>query len=532
MALLADRMGRKPLRVGDSEQSRSRADAFPVDAAGALPVDGQLGTKNDPKDQPRPSVANDDLASRQSVQIPCAAVGGFFAAADAVAVVVASLFGAGGYQLLLSGVPFNLDLHIGAGLAAATLYILIGRSSGFYQVDALFSPRRNTRDIVWYWFLTSLLLAFLAFLFRIGVEFSRGSIMCFSILALPLLFASRDLMKMALASAVRHGRVQGRRVVTVGLRNELPALSQMDLLRRFGLTEVGRIELPSSGNWSLAANKSILALLDRALELARLGGAEEIVLAVSWTDARSIDLIRERFRNSPLPVQLLPDHKIRSLTSNPAFSLRRSFAIEVQRAPLSRLEQSAKRLLDILGAGIGLVLLSPLCVLTAVAIKLETRGPVFFLQKRTGFNGNLFTIFKFRTMTVMENGAEVVQATRNDPRITTLGGLLRATSIDELPQLLNVLLGNMSLVGPRPHAIAHDGYYGSLLSDYAFRHHVKPGITGWAQIHGCRGETAEVASMKKRLDFDLWYISNWSLGLDLLIIFRTVTEVIRRRNAY
>jgi lipopolysaccharide/colanic/teichoic acid biosynthesis glycosyltransferase len=141
-------------------------------------------------------------------------------------------------------------------------------------------------------------------------------------------------------------------------------------------------------------------------------------------------------------------------------------------------------------------------------------------------------IFKFRTMSVMEEGDSVTQVRRDDPRVTELGALLRATSIDELPQLLNVLRGDMSLVGPRPHAVAHDGYYGKLLCEYAFRQHVKPGITGWAQINGCRGETAQLGLMKNRVDFDLWYISNWNLGLDLVILFRTVFEVVRRRNAY
>jgi lipopolysaccharide/colanic/teichoic acid biosynthesis glycosyltransferase len=121
---------------------------------------------------------------------------------------------------------------------------------------------------------------------------------------------------------------------------------------------------------------------------------------------------------------------------------------------------------------------------------------------------------------------------RHDPRVSGFGAILRATSIDELPQLINVLLGDMSLIGPRPHALAHDGHYSRLLSEYAFRHHVKPGITGWAQIQGCRGRTEQVAQMKKRVDFDLWYINNWSVGLDLLILLRTFAEVLRRRNAY
>jgi undecaprenyl-phosphate galactose phosphotransferase/putative colanic acid biosynthesis UDP-glucose lipid carrier transferase len=347
-----------------------------------------------------------------------------------------------------------------------------------------------------------------------------------------MLFASRSLMKAALASAVKQGRVQGRRAVLVGLRQELAIINQADLLRRFGLTEVARVSFPNTGNWSLAANKAILASLDRALALARDRGAEEVVLALCWNDTRSIELIRERLRSSPLPIQLLPDQKIRNLIENPGFSVNRSFAIGIQRAPLSTPEQFAKRLFDIVGASIALVLLSPLILLTALAIKLDSPGPVLFRQQRSGFNAKRFMIFKFRTMTVMEDGENVTQATRHDPRISRFGAVLRATSVDELPQLFNVLLGDMSLIGPRPHAIAHDGYYGRLLSEYAFRHHVKPGLTGWAQVNGCRGGTAEVEQMKRRLDLDLWYINNWNLGLDLVISIRTLVEIVRRRNAY
>jgi Undecaprenyl-phosphate glucose phosphotransferase len=474
-------------------------------------------------------------SSRRTIpilQIPCAAIGALFAAADAGAIILASLIGAESYQLFISGAPWNLSFHVGAGVTAAVLYLLLGKSFGFYQPADIFALRRVAPRILWQWLLTSLLLALLAFLFRIGVEFSRGSIICFAVLALGSLFASRRLMKAALMSAVRQGRVQGRRVVVVGLRGELAAVGRADLLRRFGLTEVERIAFPSGGNWSLAANKGIIAALDRALSVARDRGAEEIVLALCWNDTRGIELIRERLRDSPLPVQLLPDQKVRYLTENPAFSVSSSLAIQMQRTPLSGLERFTKRALDITGACLGLIMLSPLMLLMALLIKLESPGPVLFRQQRSGFNAKQFAILKFRTMTVMEEGDGVTQATRNDPRVTELGALLRASSIDELPQLFNVLRGDMSLVGPRPHAVAHDGYYGKLLCEYAFRHHVKPGITGWAQIHGCRGATARVGLMKNRLDHDLWYINNWNLGLDVLILLRTFAEVVRHRNAY
>lgn len=472
------------------------------------------------------------LQKGPTLQIPCAAIGAIFAAADAGFIVLASLLGAEGYQLFVSGAPWNLDFHVGAGIAAAVIYLLIGRSSAFYQTVALFSARRYSSRIVWQWLLTSLLLALLAFLLKIGSEFSRGSIICFAVLALASLFASRNLMKATLTWAVSEGRVKGRRIVLVGLRDELAVVHKADLLRRFGVTEVERIAFPNHGNWSLSANKVILASLDQALVAARDRGAEEIVLALCWHDTRGIELIRDRLRDSPLPVQLLPDQRVRYLTENPAFSVSRSMSVEIQRAPLSEVEQFAKRVLDIVGASIGILILSPLMLLAALAIRLESPGPALFRQQRSGFNAKVFRIFKFRTMTVMEEGGAVAQAVRHDPRVTRFGAVLRASSIDELPQLFNVLLGNMSLVGPRPHAVAHDGYYGKLLSDYAFRHHVKPGITGWAQIHGCRGGTAEVEQMKKRLDFDIWYINNWNLGLDIVILLRTVLEVARPRNAY
>lgn len=186
---------------------------------------------------------------------------------------------------------------------------------------------------------------------------------------------------------------------------------------------------------------------------------------------------------------------------------------------------------------VGLALLAlmfflPIMVLTAVAVRLDSPGPVIFRQTRKGFNGRQFAIFKFRTMTVQENGPAVAQASRNDPRVTAIGRLLRSASIDELPQLLNVLKGDMSLVGPRPHALAHDEYFQKIVGDYAHRHHVKPGITGWAQCNGSRGATPTVEDISERVKLDLWYINNWSLWLDLQILIKTLFEVLRKRNAY
>jgi undecaprenyl-phosphate galactose phosphotransferase/putative colanic acid biosynthesis UDP-glucose lipid carrier transferase len=168
----------------------------------------------------------------------------------------------------------------------------------------------------------------------------------------------------------------------------------------------------------------------------------------------------------------------------------------------------------------------------AVLIKLDSRGPVLFRQTRVGFNGRTFRILKFRTMKTLEDGPEIRQATRGDDRVTSMGRWLRATSADELPQLINVLRGDMSLVGPRPHAVAHNGQYDVAIANYAARHRVKPGITGWAQVCGYRGETPTVDLMLKRVEHDLWYIDNWSFWLDAVILLRTLVALMRPQNAY
>jgi exopolysaccharide biosynthesis polyprenyl glycosylphosphotransferase len=192
---------------------------------------------------------------------------------------------------------------------------------------------------------------------------------------------------------------------------------------------------------------------------------------------------------------------------------------------------SVKRLFDLVLALLALGMLLPLMALIAAAIKLDSPGPVFFRQRRAGRHGRIFSIFKFRSMHVLEDGADVVQAKTADVRVTRIGRFLRRSSLDELPQLLNVVAGEMALVGPRPHALAHDEYYGNRIANYRRRQLVRPGITGWAQVNGARGATPRLSDMQVRIDFDLAYVERESFWLDLLILLRTPFEVLRRRNA-
>jgi exopolysaccharide biosynthesis polyprenyl glycosylphosphotransferase len=199
---------------------------------------------------------------------------------------------------------------------------------------------------------------------------------------------------------------------------------------------------------------------------------------------------------------------------------------------LSPAEAVVKRAFDLIVATLGLIILAPLFLAVAAVITMESPGPVIFRQLRHGFNNELIRIFKFRTMRSVEDGHNFTQATRNDPRITRFGSILRQTNIDELPQLFNVLLGEMSLVGPRPHPIALNESFQSSLSPLYRRHNVKPGLTGWAQVNGFRGQTDTLGKMQKRLEYDLYYIDHWSFFFDIQIIFMTLLSKEAYNNAY
>ncbi|MFZ2587752.1 MAG: undecaprenyl-phosphate glucose phosphotransferase [Alphaproteobacteria bacterium] len=206
------------------------------------------------------------------------------------------------------------------------------------------------------------------------------------------------------------------------------------------------------------------------------------------------------------------------------------------RRPLEGPARAMKRGLDIVVSALLIFLLAPVLLLAALAVKLSSPGPVFFKQKRNGFNGDEFGMYKFRSMRMGEAPKDAagkeMQATKEDPRITAVGRILRRTSIDELPQLLNILHGDMSLVGPRPHAVSHNTYYENLINRYASRHKMKPGLTGWAQVSGLRGETETVDKMAKRVEYDIWYIENWSFWMDIRILILTPLVVLFQKQAY
>jgi Undecaprenyl-phosphate glucose phosphotransferase len=445
---------------------------------------------------------------------------------DGGMIVAISLFAAIAYHFVfLSEFPL-IRPYLSTGIVAAIIFCSLTASAGLYNTAALLSWRRQTTYVLSFWLVVLLVLGLVFFLLKVGSSYSRGSLITFAILGFGLLLGSRFVALKILNDAMARGLFRGNRAILVGDHESLENLSRLEVLRKSGAREVARFELPPS------EHEFDLTVLDKAIEAARLIEAESVLLALKWGDASRRNFVCERLQALPIPVWLLPDPSISQLLSRPLRQSGSGFLVEIQRAPLSILELALKRTIDLVLGGLLIVGLAPLMVVVGLLIKLDSQGPVLFCQARKGFNGRVFDVYKFRTMTVLENGDAVRAAERNDPRVTRLGRILRATSIDELPQLVNVLRGQMSLVGPRPHAVAHDDGYGKLIANYAFRQHVKPGLSGWAQINGFRGSTIQIEQMERRVALDLWYIKNWSFFLDLKIVLLTCVELLRGRDAY
>jgi Undecaprenyl-phosphate glucose phosphotransferase len=478
------------------------------------------------------SKAPDLTASAQrTIAFSCEAIPYLLSTADALIILSAGLLGCFAYHWMSSTPIPDLSAYFALGLFASFIHVARLSGQGYYEFESAARPSVEVAEVTVAWLGTALLLAFFAFLFKIGGTFSRGAFLIFLVVAPIGLLAERKFAKFLMKMAVAHGAVGRRDVVLLGDARELDLLGPSDLLSFFGASEVHRFVLSTDQDVAVRRSKDAKTF-ETVASFIRSRSAKEILLALPWNDADGIEFVRDSIKALPVSAKLLPDAQTRTLSNYVSSARQRIVSLEIQRAPLSTTEQIVKRAMDLAVGLLALIFFIPIVALTALAIKLDGEGPVFFAQNRRGFNGRNFLMFKFRTMTVQENGETIEQATRNDPRVTKIGRLLRAASIDELPQLLNVIRGEMSLVGPRPHALAHDNYFEKLLQDYASRHHVKPGMTGWAQVNGLRGATPSREQIARRVEMDLWYINNWSLWLDIQILIKTFFEVLRKRNAF
>src|SRR6516165_931256 len=446
--------------------------------------------------------------------------------ADVILVVAVSLLAGIGYNYFFLGLipAANAIQTYGAiGVLTLTNVSAILAARGHYRVSNLVNFYRQAGDLIIIWTGVFLILTGVAFSLKVPANFSRGATLTFFALGLGGMIAWRRLLTQVLGHALSAGAFARRNVILIGERSRLAASQAISEIRRCGYTPIRTFEIEQEE--CVKGNKPSLQLratIEKAIEAARAESIAEVLLLIGWEQSWTIERITKMLSVLPLPVYLVPDENVVRFFGHRAINIGTTWAAEIQRTPLTRTEQFVKRCFDMIGAISILLLLSPLMLLTALLIKLDSHGPVLFFQTRNGFNGRAFRIVKFRTMHVLEDGNAFRQATRNDPRITRLGRWLRRTNIDELPQLFNVLKGNMSLVGPRPHPVALNNEYDKLIANYALRNHVKPGITGWAQVNGYRGETPTTDLLEQRVSHDLWYVNNWSMWLDIRILFRTL----------
>ena len=427
-----------------------------------------------------------------------------------------------GIQLGFSWQLPAIEPYVAIGVLASINVSAVLAARGDYRVINLTSFYRQAREVMIVWSGVCLVLIGVAFLLKIGEEFSRGATLSFFVLGLGTMLVWRGVLAQFLGRAFTAGTFAPRNVIVIGEQDRLIGSPAMLEIGRCGYTPIRTFQIAPEEFEPIGVSERSQALIKDAIETTRQEPVAEILLLIGWEHSATIENIAKMLSVLPIPIYLLPDTNVARYLDHRAITVGTTLAAEIQRAPLTKTEQFLKRSFDLIGATAVLFLLSPLMLITAVLIKLDSSGPALFFQTRNGFNGRKFRIVKFRTMYVLEDGDHIRQATRADPRVTPLGRWLRRANIDELPQMLNVLIGDMSLVGPRPHAVAHNSEFEKLVANYAFRQHVKPGITGWAQVNGYRGETPTPELMAKRVEFDLWYIKNWSIWLDIRILFRTL----------
>jgi Undecaprenyl-phosphate glucose phosphotransferase len=448
---------------------------------------------------------------------------------DVLIIVLMSSLSGAVYNFEAFGQTGSISQLVGFGFVFAAVFIALAKSRDLYGVTELLNFKSQARQVALMWLIVFVFLAAVAYVLKAGAYFSRGTTLSFAVSGLAALLIVRGLWRVFLADGLAANRFTGRKVALITEQASVYDDSGLaEVLARHGLKIARHFTFPTSEN----VKKRWAEIITKTVSAVRGSDIEEIVVSANLDHWPHLSGLMPQLRILPLPVRFIPLGQMADLFKLTSHKIGDTVTIELQRGPRTLLELTIKRALDIVVSTVSIVLLLPLFLVVAIAIKLDSPGPIIFRQRRYGFNGRPFDIFKFRTMSVQENGETIIPAKPNDPRVTRIGSLLRQTSIDELPQLLNVLRGCMSIIGPRPHAAAHDEHFDKLVGNYAYRQHVKPGLTGWAQVHGLRGEMRTIADIEERIKFDLWYIDNWSLLLDIKITFMTIVEIMRGRNAY
>ncbi|MDO9104613.1 MAG: undecaprenyl-phosphate glucose phosphotransferase [Methylovulum sp.] len=434
-------------------------------------------------------------------------------------------------------IVFNADgeaKNILAEALAVIFFLTFAELQGLYRSWRT-SPLGDEVGAVFFsWLCVIFVLLTLAFVSKTSESFSRALVITWWIVVPVILTAARVAVRSALRIVRQHGAnirtvaIVGHNAVAHHLVKHLASMPWA------GLAIKGIFDDHQSEGLSIEIGQSSYTVgsMEELMQKVHAGEINAVYIALPIRCEQRIEELVNQFADTTASVYVMPDLFISELMHARWINFGGMPLVSVYETPFCGLFSWMKRLEDVILSSLILLLISPLMAVIAVAVKATSPGPVIFKQRRYGLNGALVEVWKFRSMTVCENGGHVPQAKKNDARITPLGAFLRKTSLDELPQFINVLQGRMSVVGPRPHAVSHNEEYRKLIKGYMLRHKVKPGITGWAQVNGWRGETDTLEKMQRRVEYDLHYIQNWSLWLDLKIVFLTVFRGFVGENVY
>ena len=390
------------------------------------------------------------------------------------------------------------------------------------------------RDTLMGWLIIVALLVFLGYATKFYSQFSEQVLLTWFIVTPLMLIASHITARSIIANLYTAGH--SRPTIVLGANEtSLEFIKHIEEIPFLLINYHGFFDERDNSRISIAAGNSFgshLGGLTDVVSYIHKHNIEIVFISLPMSSQPRIQKLMDELPDTTASVYFLPDIYIFDLMQARFEYIGDVPVVAMNESPFVGIDGVVKNTSDFVIALLTLILLSPFMLCIALAVKMTSPGPIIFKQRRYGLNGEEIIVYKFRSMTVVEDGADIVQAKKDDQRFTRIGAFLRRTSLDELPQFINVLQGRMSIVGPRPHAVAHNELYRKLIKGYMLRHKAKPGITGWAQVNGWRGETDVLEKMKGRIEHDLYYLKNWSIWLDLWIILRTVWIVVRKDNAY
>ncbi len=425
------------------------------------------------------------------------------------------------------------DLDTVAACAAVIAYYFVSEFNGLYRTWRGLPVIREVAQAVVTWLCCIPILLFLAFSTKVSAQFSRVVVLGWFFAAPNMILVWRLIVRFALQELRRRGR-NSRSVVIVGMTRAAEKLADQMTDPTAGLQLLGFYDdrIPSRRHVMTNSTAEFRGGSDELVQHVKQEKIDYVYIALPLRAESRIGELVQRLSDTTASVLVVGDFFVFDMLHAQWSTVGDVPVVAILDSPFQGLGGWVKRLEDIVLGTLILMLISVPMAIIALLVKFTSPGPIFFVQRRYGLHGNEIPVIKFRSMTVMEDGDDVTQVKAGDMRVTPLGAFLRRTSLDELPQFFNVLAGHMSIVGPRPHAVAHNELYRSKIHRYMLRHKVKPGITGWAQVNGWRGETETLHKMEKRLEHDLYYIHNWDLSLDLRIIVLTVFGRKTRSNAY